>query len=843
MKNMEFYSHWEPQKILLKDHLAEVGRKSYKIIESKEFNNLDKEILADVAYLIGISHDFGKFTSFFQNKLKGLMDKNDPKTFHGLLSALFVFEIIDEYLKAKNIRDIKPYNYLPLISFFVVKHHHGNLNAIDNDVKTDSLLESGFRNIKEQLEDIENNIGYIQSIYKTYLEPFTIDQEKAFSNLWRYKNSISGSRDIEPLIKEIDKSLFFFRRKANKNIINYLIVLLLYSVLIDSDKKHAGDVRDFDRKELQPLSPEIVDEYLNSPDVQSNNIGNINKIRKEIRESVLRNIKKVDIKTKIFTLTAPTGTGKTLTSFSAALVLRSRLKEEMKAKNYPRIIYSLPFMSIIDQNFAVFDEVLKHIKDYAKKESQYLLKHHHLSDIIYKTEDLNREDDIDESLALIESWEAEVVVTTFLQLFYTLIGYKNRALKKYHNIVNSILLLDEVQNIPYEYWAIIRYVLLAVTDFFHCRIILMTATKPLIFNEGEYMEIVDDYEKYFRHDELNRVRLKINHKKQTINEFYDSISDWSNNSYLFVFNTINSSIEFYNKVKTKKEKGELNHELYYLSTNITPKERREKIIRLKEALEKIKKALANREKIKDEDKIIVISTQLIEAGVDIDCETVYRDYGPLDSIIQVAGRCNRNRRLKHGKAHLVHLVTENNRSYTGIYDPFLINMANKIFKQKRRIPERQFLELITEYFNMVKQDGPMLEENKIMKAIDDLYFYDKYPDRCKNIPISDFRLIKEDYYKIDVFVEIDGDAENVWNKYKEMIAMKDNLERKKQFLIIKRTFYDYIISIPGKFKNIITYYDEKSEVGYISKNDLHNLYSFKTGFRRSETDIETAMCL
>lgn len=836
---MEFYSHWKPKKILLEDHLWKVGRKSFEIIQSKEFNNLDKEILSDVSYLIGISHDFGKFTSFFQEKLKGLKDKNDPKANHGLLSALFIFELINEYLKGKNLSDEKPYNYLPLFSFFVVKHHHGNLNAIENDVKSGSLLESGFRNIKEQLEDIENNIGYIRLTYKSYLEPYKINQEKVFSNLWEYKKDVRESKDIEPLLKEIDKSLFFFKRKENKNVINYLIVLLLYSVLIDSDKKHAGDVRNFGRNELQPLSPEIVDEYLNCPDVQSNNIGNINKIRKEIRESVLTNIKKADINRKIFTLTAPTGTGKTLTSFSSALVLRNRLKEEMVSKEYPRIIYSLPFTSIIDQNFTVFDNVLKQIKDYEQKESQYLLKHHHLSDVIYKTEDIDKEDDLDESLALIESWEAEIIVTTFIQLFHTLIGYKNRAVKKFHNIVNSIILLDEVQNIPHEYWAIVRHILHAITNYLHCRVILMTATKPLIFREGEYIELVDNYEKYFKHEELNRVCLEVIHKKQTIDEFYNSISKWSKNSYLFVFNTINSSIEFYNKLKTKKG---LNYELCYLSTNVTPKERRNKIKKIKEALEKINKTLKSGEKVKDEDKIIVVSTQLIEAGVDIDCESVYRDYGPLDSIIQVAGRCNRNKGLKHGEVHLVRLMAENNRSYTSIYDVFLINIVDKIFEKKDRIPEHQFLEIITEYFSMVKQNETMPEEYKIMEAIDDLYFYDMVPDKNKKIPISDFRLIKEDYYKIDVFVEIDNDAEDVWKKYKEIIAIKDTLEREKKFLKIKRTFYDYIISIPKEFKNTITNYDERLEMGYICKSDLENLYSFKTGFKRNKSGSHTMMC-
>lgn len=826
---MEFYSHWEPQKILLKDHLQNVGDRSYEIIKSKDINNLDKNVLADVSFLIGISHDFGKFTTFFQEKLQGTRDKNYPLANHGLLSALFAFEVLEEYIKVKNLSDKILYKFFPLISFFIVKHHHGNLNAVENDIKPDFLLESGFKCIKAQLEDIETNIKQIESIYSLYFSPYGIRTEEIFVRIMKYKVDVKESKNIEELIKEIDKSLFFFRKKENKSIIYYLLVQLLYSVLIDSDKKHAGRVKEIDRNELQPLSPTLVETYLNNPDIFASNKGNINNIREKIRESILRNIKTVDINEKVFTLTAPTGTGKTLTSFSAALILRERLKKELQMKNYPRIIYSLPFTSIIDQNFTVFENVLKQIKDFEVKESEYLLKHHHLSDVIYKTDEIDKEEDVDESLALIESWESEIVITTFIQLFYTLIGYKNRALKKFHNIANSIILLDEVQNIPIEYWNLIRHILIAMTEYFNCRIIMMTATKPLIFNEGEYKELVDNPEDYFKDNELDRVSLIIHHKKQTIREFCDKLSDWSKNSYLFVFNTINSSLEFYEMLKTVIKNKRLNFRLCYLSTNITPKERRAKIERIRDLL-------------KTNEKIIIVSTQLIEAGVDIDCDVVYRDRGPLDSIIQVAGRCNRNKRLERGEVHLLNLIKDNDKNYTGIYDVFLIRIVDEIFDGKDIIPEPQFLELITDYFKKAKTDGKMDKEQKIIKAIEELYFYDKYPDRDKRIPIADFQLIEEDYYKIDVFVELDKEAEDSWSKYKNITTIKDVLERNKQFLKIKKRFYDYIISIPKDFKNEITEYDERMEIGYISHNDLEQLYSHETGFKRIHPGVHTIMC-
>lgn len=164
MVKMEFYSHLEPEKIPLKDHLQYVGNRSQRIINSKEFNKLNKNIIFDVSYLIGISHDFGKYTTFFQEKLKGLKDKNDPLTYHGLISALFVFEVVNEYIKTKNLENERPYNFLSLLAYFVVKRHHLNLDDIEDDVNAEKLFDAGFKNINNQLEDIWGNKDQIERV-------------------------------------------------------------------------------------------------------------------------------------------------------------------------------------------------------------------------------------------------------------------------------------------------------------------------------------------------------------------------------------------------------------------------------------------------------------------------------------------------------------------------------------------------------------------------------------------------------------------------------------------------------------------------------------------------------
>lgn len=902
---MEFYSHLGPERIL-KEHLKCVGDKSKGVIESKEFNKVNKEVIADISYLIGIAHDFGKYTTFFQHKLKGYPSGKEAN--HGLVSAFFAFELVKRYLMVKELEKEAPYTFLPLIAYFVVKRHHLNLESIKEAVDAEKLFtDAGFRNISKQLSDIKSNKKQIEAEYAFLLQNYDIQIDDLFADFKKYEQDIGQSKDIAPLIRDLDKSAYFIRHKNNQDITYYLLVQLLYSALIDSDKKHAGRIREIKRKELPA---HLTEHYLNEEEFKKENESKINPIRMEIQKSVLKNVE-VDYKNhKIFTITAPTGTGKTLTSLSAALKLRKLLKATLNWRYEPRIIYSLPFTSIIDQNFKVFENVSNQIKDFEENQSQYLLKHHHLSEIFYKMENINKEKDVDESLALIESWESEIIVTTFIQLFHTLIGYKNRSLKKFHNIVNSIIILDEVQNIPIKYWFLVRVVLKAMTEYCNCRIILMTATKPLIFEEGEYKELVDNYEEYFENEELNRVCLHVDHKGKQIAEFCEELTDWSKNSYLFVFNTIGAAGEFFDMINEMAQK--LGFKPYYLSTNIVPKERR---IRIEEI----------RELIRNNQKVVVVSTQLIEAGVDIDCDCVYRDMAPLDSIIQVAGRCNRNKRNKRGKVEIVDLLKidekgKEKRYADYIYDKNLLKIVQDLLEDKTEIMETDFLELINEYFKEARAKS--LAERGLVKSIYELYFYDKTPDEAKRKPISTFALIKKDYYKIDVFVEVDmylfgwddvpgndsvrllklirddydiGWAENaeirkssdgtvirifrdehsaeimiaekkkkatlkickgktydlkvkkengklniymadkakeVWQDYKRIKSINDLRERKKSFLGIKKEFYDYVISVPEKFRNHVGF-DEKLGIGHITKDEIEQglKYNHETGFK------------
>jgi CRISPR-associated endonuclease/helicase Cas3 len=476
------YSH--PDK-LLKEHLSNVGCLSRETLSLKEIESdlqVKKDVLVDLSYLIGVCHDLGKATEYFQNYIK---------------------EVLDRQIQSIDLNE--------------VKEVYGDMLKVD--------------------------ISYFLSHYRE-------------------------------IIKEIlQKKKSIRRLKEEKNIEYSLITQLLYSILINSDKVDASGISL--GKNRGEIPSDLIDKYktiegYNKPEEK------INIIRNCIYDDVISTVEGLNLEQKIYSLNVPTGTGKTLTSLSFALKLREKLKR--KKGFTPKIIYSLPFMSIIDQNFDVFERVVKKVNRQPPT-TDILLKHHHLADIFFKTED--NEFETTESLFLIEGWNSEIIVTTFVQFFHTLISNKNRALRKYHNIVNSIVILDEVQSIPQEYWLLFREIISGFSRYFNTYFIFVTATQPLIFEpETEIKELVKNKNKYF--SVFDRIELTPALEITSIEEFKKIVRvDIENNKekdFLVVLNTINSSKELYEHLKSFQTERT---NYYYLSTNIIPKERLSRIERIK----------------------------------------------------------------------------------------------------------------------------------------------------------------------------------------------------------------------------------------------------------------------
>ncbi len=765
------------------DHLhnvAELGQEliKKKIFRFKRYNRQDVEKLLEIVCL---THDFGKATSYFQRYLKD--QKSSELTRHGLFSAIWTYFIIK-----KTIFDEK----LACFGYFMVYRHHGDLKNFA--VTLFEFDDSEKKILLKQLEAFD--LGYIKQNLS-----FQIKKED-FTEVIEYLDS-RAFRKYFRLI-EMDRE-------------DFLLVDFLYSLLLTADK---GDAIFYDKgrsfeelkqykKRVHVLNEFAVDDYKKQNFGHS--ISRLNTDRESIYQEVQENILKHHMEKKIFSINVPTGMGKTLTSLNAALKLRKSLGRNAK------IIYALPFTSIIDQNFAVFQEVL------GNPDSSVLIKDHHLADKKYID---NKENilNYDISEYLIENWDSEVIVTTFYQLLHSLFTNRNRSLKKFYNIANSIIILDEVQSIPHKYWSLIRETFKTLSCVFDCHIILMTATLPLIFKEEEIVELVPEKKEYFSH--LNRIELYLGMKKEgkekiSLIEFqelaYKDLKKEGDKSFLFVMNTIQSSLDLYTFFK----KSVPDRLLFYLSSNIIPKHRLERIREIKMLKEK---------------NAVIVSTQMIEAGVDIDFDMVYRDFGPLDSINQTAGRCNRNFLKEKGFIKLFRLVNEKGKEFSSfIYDDVLIQSTLNILKATLTevISENQFYNISQQYFEILNHITSDDVSEKLLEYVSKLYYEYAFTYNEEEKDKYYFRLISEDYQKIDVFVEVDEEAQKIYRQY-EALKQLPVFERKEEFNNFKKDFLSYIISIPKKnyYKNIL-----ENELNIIRLGELSDSYCFETGYYKQQQSV------
>ncbi len=744
MDEMKFYSH--PNKELI-EHLNEVGNWMKEIYnEQREFIKL--ELSEKFFEIVGKSHDFGKYTTFFQEYLKN--GKRKELTKHSLISALFcAYWLIKENL-----------SNLSLIGYLSIKNHHDDLSNFDLRQIDEYILD-------KQLEDLRKNKDIISNELNFDISEF-LDLD--FSDKENF------------VLKQLRKLNYEYQN--NQNIENYFKLIYTFSLLLDCDKKSAINLVFKGRRDI---NSNIVDEYRKKHFKE-------NDIRSKLYEEIFENFENLKNIPKIISVNAPTGLGKTLINLSLALKIREKLNRKYK----PRIIYSLPFLSIIEQTYEVFEDVLKsEVPDYEKYKNEYLLKHHHLSKIEYKTDE---EKSVEESLMLISSWDSEIIITTFVQLLHSIIAYKNSFIKKFHNIVGSIIILDEVQNIDVEYWDLIKNVLNFLVEKMGCYVIISTATKPIIFDNC--FEILTDKNKYI----LNRTRI-IN-KLQEINTLEglkellkENLEKY--NSHLVVLNTIRSSIELYRELKKEVK----NFNMFYLSTNIVPKHRKERIEKIKDAL-------------KSNNKIILVSTQVVEAGVDLDFEVAYRDLGPFDSIVQVCGRCNRNNKRPLSDVFIFKIVRENTILSSIIYGVVLTEVSYNLLKDKNSIEERDFYNLIERYYEEVIQRKKL--DNEILRGLKE-FNLDK---------IKCFKIIKEIPDFIDVFVEVDEQAQKIYKRFLEILKIKDFKERYISFLELRQNFYNYLISVPKKFASSF----ELEPFPRIRLENLYDFYDLDYGFKRFDSE-------
>jgi len=763
-------------------HIHGVLKQIEHFYEEKDLAFDQTEELKKISKLIGIFHDIGKATNYFQTYIRDVENYQISTHLknHSLLSAFLLYSYIKNEINLP-LSDER----LLLISFLVVKRHHGNLMNWMEEFKQfhDEVKEQ----LTKQIESIDFELLNITFRKFPYYQ--TLTKEKCLA--W-----------IEALFKEARK----IRRKVMKYNRNedslsiYFQFLFLFSILIDADKSEVGILQKSSFPKRKEFSNQLVKVFKDNQQWQDSKL---NKLREKAFQEVDQY--EIDLDKHFYSLQLPTGLGKTLTSLQFGLNLRKKIAEKTGIK--PRVIYSLPFLSVIDQTEQVLRSIFK--ENHIKVDQSLLLAHHHLSDLQYSTFDKENYQTYDYNAAklLIEGWNSEIILTTFVQLFQTIFSNQNKALRKFHRLANSIIIIDEVQAIPHKYWLVTRETMKCLARYLGCYFVFSSATTPAIFPKDEMKSLVNP-ESYYQ--VLSRVELYSTLESRTIDEFIDLLDLEGNTTYLFILNTIGSAKEFYEKI-TEIVSTE---EVTFLSTHIPPIERLQRI-----------------QDIKNKKYRIVVSTQLVEAGVDIDFDVVYRDLAPLDSIHQAAGRCNRHG-LREGKVHVVQL-TDGRRSYASyIYDAIRLNVTKDLLMEKPKMNEKEFFMYIEKYFEKLSEKIANKESVALLNGMKTLYFDGNV--ESDRIPVSHFRLIQESNERMEVFIELNNDAKKVFQQFEGILEIQDRWEQQEAFADIKSTFQKFVVSIPIKVDHKPPI---RNGIGYVSKDQLHDFYDPILGYKTNSIGL------
>lgn len=708
-----------------------------------------------IAGLAAIFHDVGKLNPNFQRKLDN--PKVDGYSNHAYLSA-FAFLC---YCSANQEALLSAFNnekeWIGSV-LAVIAHHHGDLPdfpLILRDEEYSRLLS--FLEDNPELPVTEFVTNFIQH------NPFPVlnnPLKEYFRSDLQYKATKSISRPLD----------FFLETQ------------FAFASLIAADKSDASHYQA--NRQIQEFCKQYhgsLDTYLKKFPAGSE----LNKIRSRMREEANERVREELLKgSRVFSLTAPTGSGKTM-------MLLSLAGEILKHRNNLRIIYALPFLSITEQLETVCHEVFDGLSDNiyrvdSKSENNRFEK---LQAILDKDPAAIRE--ILGSQFAEDTFDYPFIITTFVRLFETLVSNRNATLLKLPNFSNAIFLLDEIQSLPSRLYGFFVALLNAFCEKSNSYAVISTATMPNFVlpqnNRHNLNEFFNGYLsppellslEYFNEPVFNRYRIKRLPDPIELKELVDMI-ETDLGSVLVILNTIQDTKDLFKEFSDRS----IDSKLILLNTHFTPNDRKAKIEQSAKLLEKGK-------------RVILISTQLIEAGVDIDFPIVYRDFCPIPSIVQSSGRCNRHgKHLEKGRVIIFDLQKNGINRSTLIYrgkDLRFLNFAREKIEASA-LQEPELLTVQQTFFNDIQTNtlfgvhyGKQFEDEEIdfIQRLKEAAFKE----------IGKFRLIDEqDFgkeYRYYISQGYDDSSfeklENLFSELKEM-AFSDFEMRKLKRIQIENQF-------------------------------------------------------
>ncbi len=733
----------------LRDHLKGVKDRCSRGVSGDQRRFLE---------IIAATHDLGKATSYFQSYIRGIKSSSQ-KTSHAPISGLACYRALrnEGFCRRRSLAGL----------LAVDKHHSRLRNISGNGSWFERLLDDSRQGVlAEQAKDLQLHSESVQLICDNLKIPLDVED---------FSNWISRDDYLEEFLRHVYRN---GQLDIETNGETACGVIEGFSRLVSADKIDAAQYELPDRRSI-PVNAvgSYVERKFGEPESDS-----IDELRERARTEVRTAAHEVDLSDSLLEVTLPTGLGKTLTSLDAALVLRNRIERENGS--LPRIVYTVPYTSIIDQNFTVFKAVLANAIG-EQVDSELLLKHHYLSDSTYVTDDTRDPDqDADREIMLTERWESEFVATTFVQFLESLVVPSNAQSMKIPNLEDAIVLMDEVQAIPARYWDVVREVFEILSDRLNCTFVAMSATQPGLFDDATSLVGSQDgnetssncQNRYF--ERLDRVTFQFDQSisNESLNhaDLADRVSIHArsnpNDDLLVVCNTIGSATDLFEELTNKPISGDTS--LVYLSSAVRPKDRRRRIERLRSA---------------DNERFIVVSTQVVEAGVDIDMDAVWRDFAPFDSIVQAAGRCNRDwNSEKRGTVTVVSIEDDGDRPARAIYDDPRLHATRRTITENANIPYETpeyevTSDLVDRYFDIVEE---VKQTNEALTELRSWQFED-----------AEISLI-DDVLSAEVFVTTEQETNN-GGKPSTFTAMQKAVEKRNLAAIAqaKPAFYENVVTV------------------------------------------------
>jgi len=581
----------------------------------------------NTAYSAGLLHDLGKFAQAFQDYLKRSLAGEKVtrgEVIHALQGAKFVKDIIRHPLVADIIGNI------------IATHHNG---LFDN-------ITDGQRTLSVKTNKSEDKLHYEEAL-------------KAFN----------PSIDEAALKTEI---LHFIKKCQARKLkwplfMLHLLTKAIYSCVVDADRCNSADL------EINEEIPdwENLTQQLETFLAGFSGKSDIDKIRKNISE---QSQKAGSRQQGIYTLSVPTGGGKTLSSLRFAL-------EHVKTHKLKRIIYVIPYLSILDQTASNLHKV------FSDNSGELIFEHHSNIEVP------DNDDDEEQYRLLASRWDSPIILTTMVQFLETIYSNKASKLRKFHNMSEAVLIFDEIQALPIKCVHLFNEAVNFLHYFGKSTILLCTATQPhlheterkvILSEKPDIISMTTDQLKIFK-------RVKIGDKTQSIMD-HEQISELARSqieqgkSTLVILNTRADARGVYEQCKT------IDCEKAFLTTDLCPAHRSHVLKRIEKNLNPKTKRVT-----------LCVSTQLIEAGVDVSFDCVIRAEAGMDSIIQAAGRCNRN------------------KEYSKLQMIFVVDVKGE---RLSRLPEIKEGKVVTKRVFREKQ-GENLLSNEAINLFYKYYFFDQ----------------------------------------------------------------------------------------------------------------------